>query len=65
MRMMVDRTLKAKLLDLVTKYPVITLTGPHQSGKSTLLKHTFPDFEYVSLEDIDMRGFAQKDPRGF
>ncbi len=62
---MVDRTLKAKLLDLVTKYPVITLTGPHQSGKSTLLKHTFPDFEYVSLEDIDMRGFAQNDPRGF
>ncbi len=65
MRMMVDRTLKAKLLDLATKYPVITLTGPRQSGKSTLLKHTFPDFEYVSLEDIDMRGFAQNDPRGF
>lgn len=62
---MVDRTLKAKLLDLATKYPVITLTGPRQSGKSTLLKHTFPDFEYVSLEDIDMRGFAQNDPRGF
>ena len=62
---MVDRTLKTKLLDLGTKYPVITLTGPRQSGKTTLLKHTFPDYEYVSLENIDMRSFAQNDPRGF
>ena len=62
---MVDRILKTKLLDLGTKYPVITLTGPRQSGKTTLLKHTFPDYEYVSLENIDMRSFAQNDPRGF
>ena len=62
---MVERTLKTKLLDLAAKYPVITLTGPRQSGKSTLLKHTFPDYDYVSLENIDMRAFAQNDPRGF
>lgn len=62
---MIDRTLKEKLLHFARLYPVVTLTGPRQSGKSTLLKHTFPDYNYVSLEDIDMRNFAQEDPRGF
>ena len=47
------------------KYPVVTLTGPRQSGKSTLLKASFPDYEYISLEDLDIRFFAQSDPRGF
>lgn len=65
MNVMVERTLHSKLIDLAAKYPVITLTGPRQSGKSTLLKHAFADFQYVSLEDIDMREFAQSDPRGF
>jgi predicted AAA+ superfamily ATPase len=50
---------------MVAKYPVTTLTGPRQSGKSTLVKATFPDYEYVSLEDLDTRLFAQNDPRGF
>jgi predicted AAA+ superfamily ATPase len=50
---------------MVAKYPVTTLTGPRQSGKSTLAKATFPDYEYVSLEDLDVRLFAQNDPRGF
>ena len=62
---MIDRTLQASLEHLVTKYPVITLTGPRQSGKSTLLRHAFPDYQYVSLEDLDMREFATNDPRGF
>ncbi len=62
---MVDRTLRIKLTDLSKKYPIVTLTGPRQSGKSTLLRHTFPDYAYVSLEDPDMRLFAQDDPRGF
>lgn len=62
---MIDRTLQATLKHLVSKYPVITLTGPRQSGKSTLLKHAFPDYQYVSLEDLDMREFAINDPRGF
>lgn len=48
-----------------TKYPIITLTGPRQSGKSTLLKNSFPGYKYVSLEDPDMRLFATDDPRGF
>jgi len=62
---MIERQLKSKLLELVTKYPVVTLIGPRQSGKSTLLKSLFPDYQYVSLEDPDMRTFALEDPRGF
>ena len=62
---MINRTLKDKLLSLAQQYPILTLTGPRQSGKSTLLKNTFPNYRYVSLEDPDMREFAQTDPRGF
>lgn len=62
---MIHRILQSTLERLATKYPVITLTGPRQSGKSTLLKHTFPDYRYISLEDLDMREFATNDPRGF
>jgi len=62
---MIDRVLKTKLLELVKKYPIVTVTGPRQSGKSTLLKNSFPDYKYVSLEDPDMRLFAADDPRGF
>lgn len=62
---MIGRTLKSKLTEMSTKYPIVTLTGPRQSGKSTLLKNSFPDYKYVSLEDPDMRLFATEDPRGF
>ena len=62
---MIHRTLQTALERLVTKYPVITLTGPRQSGKSTLLRHAFPHYQYISLEDLDMREFAADDPRGF
>ena len=62
---MINRTLKDKLLSLAKQYPILTLTGPRQSGKSTLLQNTFPNYRYVSLEDPDMREFAQTDPRGF
>jgi len=62
---MIERELKSKLVELVGKYPIVTLTGPRQSGKSTLLRATFPDYEYVSLENNDVRLFAQTDPKGF
>lgn len=62
---MIHRTLQATLEHFATKYPIVTLTGPRQSGKSTLLRHTFPEYKYVSLEDLDMREFAVNDPRGF
>lgn len=62
---MIKRTLQTKLLEFAKKYPIVTLTGPRQSGKSTLLRHSFPDYEYISLEDPDTRLFATDDPRGF
>lgn len=62
---MIERELKIRLLELIKKYPIVTLTGPRQSGKSTLLKTSFPEYKYVSLEDPDMRLFATEDPRGF
>lgn len=62
---MIARDIQAKILSLASKYSVITLTGPRQSGKSTLLRHSFPEYEYVSLEDPDMGDFAREDPRGF
>lgn len=62
---MIPRTLQTKLLALANKFQVITLTGPRQSGKTTLVKATFPSLPYVSLEDPDVRQFALDDPRGF
>lgn len=46
-------------------YPVVTLTGPRQSGKTTLAKEVFANHDYRSLEDLETRQFAQEDPRGF
>ncbi|MBC2755412.1 MAG: ATP-binding protein [Desulfobacteraceae bacterium] len=60
-----DRTLENHLKLLATKFPVITLTGPRQSGKSTLVRHAFPEKQYVSCEDPDARLFAVQDPRSF
>lgn len=62
---MIKRNLTDKLLDLSEKFQVITLTGPRQSGKTTLVKSTFPSFSYISLEEPDIRQFALTDPRGF
>lgn len=46
-------------------FPVISVTGPRQSGKSTLLKHLFPDFHMYSMKDLNVRGFAMNDPIAF
>ncbi|MDP9122387.1 MAG: ATP-binding protein, partial [Acidobacteriota bacterium] len=46
-------------------YPLVALTGPRQSGKTTLARQVFADKPYVSLEDLDERAFADSDPRGF
>jgi predicted AAA+ superfamily ATPase len=61
----VERELTQTLRDRAAQYPVVSLTGPRQSGKSTLLKRVFPDYRYVSLEDPDRRLLAIEDPRGF
>lgn len=62
---MIARDLEKTLQRLAKKYPIITLTGARQCGKSTLLRHCFADYTYVLLEEPDMREFAQEDPRGF
>lgn len=56
-----SRILKAAARD----FPVVTVTGPRQSGKTTLVRAAFPRHRYASLEDPDVRGFALEDPRGF
>lgn len=62
---MVTRSIQPALIRLAGSYPVVTVTGPRQSGKTTLCRIAFPDKAYVSLETIDTRQFAQRDPRGF
>ena len=60
---------KRKISELLVKslksYPVLTLIGPRQSGKTTLVRKIFPNFNYQSLEDPDIRAMAKEDPRGF
>ncbi|HEU0292190.1 MAG TPA: ATP-binding protein [Anaerolineales bacterium] len=62
---MIERTLATKLIALAKKFQVITLTGPRQSGKTTLVKAAFPTLSYASLEEPDIRQIALTDPRGF
>jgi predicted AAA+ superfamily ATPase len=62
---MVKRILAGRLKYLAAKFPVICVTGPRQSGKTTLAVNTFPAYKYFSLEDPDTREFALKDPREF
>lgn len=62
---MIKRILEAKTKSLAKQYPVVTITGPRQSGKTTLAKKCFPRYSYFSLEDPDQRMFAQSDPRHF
>ena len=62
---MIERTLATKMISLAQKFQVITLTGPRQSGKTTLVRAVFTTLPYVSLEEPDIRQFALTDPRGF
>ena len=62
---MIQRTLTEKLIMLGNKFPIVTLTGPRQSGKSTLLRSVLPHYKYVSMEDPDNQLIALDDPRGF
>lgn len=61
----VARTLAPVLLRASREFPAVVLTGPRQSGKTTLLRRLFPRAGYVSLEPLDVRAAAQADPRGF
>ncbi len=62
---MIRRQQQAKLLSLAKQFPVISIIGPRQSGKSTLVKYCFPQYDYISFEDIDNRRRALLDMRGF
>lgn len=61
----IKRDIAAVMLEMHRYFPVITMTGPRQSGKTTLLCHVFDRFPYYSLENLDVRRFALNDPVGF
>lgn len=62
---MIPRFIGDKVTKAATQYPVVTLTGPRQSGKTTLVRALFKEYDYASLEDPDLNTFAREDPRGF
>lgn len=62
---MVKRDLEPLLRQAAAKYPVLSITGPRQSGKTTLARSVFADFTYVLLEETDTARLANEDPRGF
>ena len=62
---MFKRNITALLLSAVASFPVTVLTGPRQSGKTTLLRHEFPDITYITLESPDNLYLAKTDPRAF
>ena len=62
---MIQRDLHLKLLEISEYYPVITVTGPRQSGKTTLIKKAFPKLPYILLETPDIKERALEDPIGF
>ncbi len=62
---MIEREITPRLTALFKQYPFVTVTGPRQSGKTTLCRAAFPDLAYANLEAPDQRAFAEADPRGF
>jgi uncharacterized protein len=62
---MILRKITTSILEMLNKFPILVLTGPRQSGKTTLLRNIFSDYRYVNFEDADQRAFFNEDPRGF
>lgn len=62
---MIKRAISEKILQLAGKYPVVSVTGPRQSGKTTLVRDIFPEYRYVSLERPTDRALAEEDPEAF
>jgi len=62
---MIQRAISEELRVGAREYPVVTVLGPRQSGKTTLVRAVFPEMEYASLEEPDVRMAAEADPRGF
>ena len=61
----IKRDLELLLKKAFKQFPAVIITGARQSGKSTLVKHVFPEAKYISLENLNIRNFAKKDPEGF
>ncbi len=62
---MFKREIEAELKSLAKGYPIVTVLGPRQSGKTTVVRHSFPEKMYANLEFPDVRAIALEDPRGF
>lgn len=62
---MIERALTSELIAMSKQYPVVTVTGPRQSGKTTLVRHVFAKKPYVNFEALDTRELAREDPRRF
>jgi predicted AAA+ superfamily ATPase len=62
---MIHRAISEKVTYLASKFPVVSVTGPRQSGKTTLVRELFPDYMYVNLESPDFRQMARLAPRDF
>jgi len=62
---MIDRHLKSEFYRLLKEYPIVTLLGPRQAGKTTLARHALPDYHYCNLENPETRQFALDDPKAF
>ena len=62
---MIPRAITPKMVDLLTKFPILSLTGARQSGKTTLLREQFSDYRYVNLEQANIADLARTDIRSF
>ncbi len=62
---MIPRKLTPYIQKMLGKFPIVSLTGPRQSGKTTLLENAFPDYQYYNLERMDHREMILSDPVGF
>jgi predicted AAA+ superfamily ATPase len=62
---MINRKIEDILKEIATHFPVVSLVGPRQSGKTTLVKKVFNNYKYINLENTQNRGFAIEDPQGF
>jgi len=61
----IEREITPHLVRLFGQYPFVTVTGPRQSGKTTLCRSAFGELAYANLEDPQVRAYAERDPRGF
>lgn len=62
---MIPRQIQTELETQLSEYPIVTVLGPRQAGKTTLARSVLPDYAYVSLENPDTRQLAREDPRAF